>query len=414
VGELLFNEGDLGASLDAMQRKLVEEVTSAPAEHVLHVDEDAWAAALADRWAVDCPALRSAEMWQDEPKEVQVDVRYDHGRAVYDRSQPVMWPGFRVVVHIPFDGDHGVFELRPNQYSHNPPRAEVRGQDLVDVIEYPRETPVDIAARAQHLASTVEQWLGWARSQIGAYNASLEAEARSAIVHRRESITSHQAHIAATGLPVGPPGASDRTYIADAVVRRPAPVLPNLPESQSIPLEPVLANEVYEHILGVVRDQLVGMERSPKAYAGMGEEARRTVLVDALNTHYRGKAAAEAFNFHGKTDILIRHDNQNLFIAECKYWSGAKGFTDTVDQLFGYRAWRDTKLAIVMFVREPDLTALIDKARDALAAHPQFIEWDETPQELELRAVMSWPGDERRRATLTVYLSSTPQVSGKS
>ena len=47
------------------------------------------------------------------------------------------------------------------------------------------------------------------------------------------------------------------------------------------------------------------------------------MLVDALNTHYRGKATAEAFNFHGKTDILIRHDNQNLFIAECKYWSGA-------------------------------------------------------------------------------------------
>ena len=106
----------------------------------------------------------------------------------------------------------------------------------------------------------------------------------------------------------------------------------------------------------------------------------------------------------GCADLHLRSPPESL----------TKGFTDTVDQLFGYRAWRDTKLAIVMFVREPDLTALIDKARDALAAHPQFIEWGETPQELELRAVVSWPGDERRRATLTVYLSSTPQFSGKS
>jgi hypothetical protein len=28
------------------------------------------------------------------------------------------------------------------------------------------------------------------------------------------------------------------------------------------------------------------------------------------------------------------------------------GFIDTIDQVFGYTAWRDTKLAIVMIVRE--------------------------------------------------------------
>ncbi len=76
------------------------------------------------------------------------------------------------------------------------------------------------------------------------------------------------------------------------------------------------------------------MEQSPGTYAQMGEEDRRQTIVATLNTHYAGRAAAEAFNVAGKTDILIRHDGRNLFICECKFWEGPAGFTETIDQLF--------------------------------------------------------------------------------
>ena len=140
----------------------------------------------------------------------------------------------------------------------------------------------------------------------------------------------------------------------------------------------------------------------------MGEEALRTVLLDALNTHYRGQGTAEAFNVAGKTDILIRHEGNNLFIGECKFWSGVKGFVAAIDQLFGYTAWRDTKLALIMFVRERDLTAIIDKAREAIAEHDQFVAWRGSANETELRAVMSWPTDDRRHADLNVFFVPTP------
>ena len=158
-------------------------------------------------------------------------------------------------------------------------------------------------------------------------------------------------------------------------MRRPAPVLQTTPAAEPSRVEPVLADEVFEHILEVIRLQAVGIERSPQTCAGMGEEALRTVVLDALNTHYRGQGTAEAFNVAGKTDILIRHEGNNLFIGECKFWSGVKGFVAAIDQLFGYTAWRDTKLALIMFVRERDLTAIIDKAREALAEHDQFVAW---------------------------------------
>jgi len=59
------------------------------------------------------------------------------------------------------------------------------------------------------------------------------------------------------------------------------------------------------------------MEQSPRTYAGMGEEDRRRVILDALNTHHHGTATAEAFNFGGKTDIRIAHDGRKAASRCC-------------------------------------------------------------------------------------------------
>lgn len=388
---------------------MVQEVERTPEEHVLQVDKDAWAQALSERWSVDAPELRPDDAWMDPPQDVQVDVSWDHfRRAIMDPSRPTYVPGHRTVVHIPFSGDKTIFSLQPSTFTLNPPRADVGDGELRLVIEYPSDTPADIKGETNGLVTAVNAYLGYARNDIAQFNAGLDARARAAIQDRRRRVEHHRAHIAETGLPVGPPGERSKTYIAEALVRLPAPVLPQTPNSEPIQLEPVLGDEVFEHILGVLRIQAVGIERSPKTYAGMDEEALRTVLLDALNTHYRGQGTAEAFNVTGKTDILVRHEGRNLFIGECKFWSGVKGFLAAVDQLFSYAAWRDTKLALIMFVRERDLTAIVEKAGDALAGHERFVEWRNAANETELRAVMSWPGDERRHADLNIFFVPTP------
>jgi hypothetical protein len=165
---------------------------------------------------------------------------------------------------------------------------------------------------------------------------------------------------------------------------------------------------VYEDVLGILRSACLSMERSPGTYAGMGEEDRRQVLLIPLNAQYRGQASAEAFNVAGKTDILLKWEGQNLCIAECKIWRGVKSFTDAVDQLFSYAAWRDTKLAVVMFVGEKNLSDIIVKARDALADHAQFESLGDADNEQELRATMRWPGDDRRHAQLNVFFVHIP------
>lgn len=410
--DLLFFSGDLRATLEHHGQGLVSEVDAAPEDHVLQADEEEWARALAERYSVEAPELLADDAWMDPPKDVQVDVSWDHfNRAIMDPSQPAYVPGHRTVVHIPFTGDKSVFSLQASTRSLSPPRADVANGELRLVVEYPSDSPKDIKAETAGLVAQVNQGLVWARADIDQYNRGLEGKARAAIQNRRQRVERHREHLATTGLPVGPPGERSKTYIAEALVRRPAPVLARTPSSQPIKLEPVLADKVFEHILEVIRLKAVGIERSPKTYAGMDEEALRTDLLDALNTHYRGQGTAEAFNVNGKTDILVRHEGNNLFIGECKFWSGAKGFVETIDQLYGYTAWRDTKLAVIMFVRERDLTTIIERGREALDRHDQFVSWGEAANETELRAVVSWPGDERRHADLNVFFVPTPANS---
>ena len=53
-----------------------------------------------------------------------------------------------------------------------------------------------------------------------------------------------------------------------------------------------------------------------------------------LNGHY--DATGETFNAEGKTDILIRTDGRNVFIAKCKFWKGQKALHVAIDQMLGY------------------------------------------------------------------------------
>lgn len=100
--------------------------------------------------------------------------------------------------------------------------------------------------------------------------------------------------------------------------------------------EPALLEAEYQHILKVITDMTLVMERSRKTFAKLDEEELRDFYLVALNGHYEGTATGETFNAEGKTDILIRHDNRNVFIAECKFWSGSKGCHEALDQLLGY------------------------------------------------------------------------------
>lgn len=155
-----------------------------------------------------------------------------------------------------------------------------------------------------------------------------------------------------------------RTRVNPAGDRRPRPFAD----------EAVLEGKIYEQVLDTLATVCRGFERIPEMFARLHDEERvRDVLLVVLNTNYEGQAGAEVFNFAGKTDLLIRWVERNVFIGECKFWTGQKGLRDAVDQLQSYHSWRDGKAALLLFKDRTDGTQTIEKARQALRDHTTFL-----------------------------------------
>ena len=164
----------------------------------------------------------------------------------------------------------------------------------------------------------------------------------------------------------------------------------------------------YAHILSIISNMVFVMEQSPQAFRGMGEENLRQHFLVQLNGHYEGQATGETFNYEGKTDILIRDKGKNIFIAECKFWTGPSGLTNAVDQLLSYTSWRDTKTALLIFNRDRKMTTVLEKIPDVMKNHSNFKK--ELPYESEtgFRCILGHRDDLNREITLTILAFDVP------
>jgi hypothetical protein len=231
---------------------------------------------------------------------------------------------------------------------------------------------------------------------------------------RRERILADREHLGGLGIPVRKRGDAPTTFAAPGVQRRASPAPTASRVTPQPPLEPTLVDDLYLHIISLVSSMAGGMERAPGDYATWGEEQLRDALLVLLNTHYEGSATGETFNSSGKTDILVHVEDRNVFIGECKWWSGPAAFAEVgrdnpsaLDQLLAYTTWRDAKLALVLFVKNKDMARVLATARDALGAHPAFEEWVDAP-EGELRCRVRLPGDTQRGADLAAIFVHLP------
>ncbi len=107
-------------------------------------------------------------------------------------------------------------------------------------------------------------------------------------------------------------------------------------------------------------------------FASLAEEAIRNHFFLQLNGHYEGGATGETFNASGKTDILIRVNDRNIFIAKCKFWRGKEDFNESVDQLLSYLSWRDTKCSLLVFNKTRNSSAIREKMHEIMEARPEY------------------------------------------
>lgn len=160
------------------------------------------------------------------------------------------------------------------------------------------------------------------------------------------------------------------------------------------------------------------LKRRPRSAGPLihDEETIRDWLMFNLSTNYEAPDGSELFiggeveNGNGKTDILVRHQNRNVFIAECKFWGGPKKFDKAISQLLSYTTWRDTKAAIILFITNKNATAVTDSAGARLAAHAACKEAPVSAEPYERRDYRFTSPDDNQRV---ISLALLPVVVRK-
>jgi len=406
----LFAGPDWFSVSENQKRRMIAEIQSLPEHQVLNAAVDDLCTYLVSKYRVDVPVLDEGAIHIDR-EDVRVDVSRDPMRVFMDRSQPFYVSGTTIEITIPFTGEGEAFKIQPTTSWTNPPRARIDRQALRMSI-----TGVDlngdrVRGQIQGALDQIKTSLDRLRLDAAGLNSQLESEARTHVERRRQKFLVDQNLVASLGFPLKRRDDAPQTYRAPEVRRRVQLKPPAVTTAPYRP-EPTLDMVEYEHILSVMTNMALVMERSPLAFSSMGEEDLRTHFLMQLNGHYEGQATGETFNFGGKTDILIRSDGKNIFIAECKYWSGPKRLSETVDQLLGYASWRDTKVAVVVFNRQKNFSHVLDAIPPAMTTHPNFKREQPRPSETSFRYVLAQRDDPNREMTVTVMAFDVPQPDG--
>jgi hypothetical protein len=321
------------------------------------------------------------------------------------------------VLYVPYSGNRQAFDNRPNRTPVNMVEGLVTDHEVVLSVVVDPATPATVVE--QRLLAQEQYLAEWVK-EVNRDVATLEQRIRSVTTRqlqgRLDVIKKRDDMAAAFSIPVREVE-SERAL--DVPVKRTAVVLKAAPASGAFgEREWRLDKTVYERMIQTITKFGHALERRPRSAAPLihDEETIRDWLMFNLSTNYEAPDGSELFiggeieNGNGKTDILVRYQNRNVFIAECKFWDGPKKFDEAIDQLLSYTTWRDTKAAIILFITNKDAIAAIDSAGARLTAHAACKEALVSAEPYERRDYRFTSPDDNQRA---VSLALLPVVVRK-
>jgi len=392
--------------MDNNEQKMYAEIDAYNSNRLLNTSTEDLAKYFIDKFSIEPIKILEENICVDQ-KETKIDATLHPESFFFHDDGPHFVTGTAVILEIPFTGDAELFKCRPSTFNFNPPVADIRGNSLIITISTFKHEPEIIRNELKRQINSINEYVEWINRDLAPWNFALPSKAKARIENRKAKLLKDQGLVSALGFPIKRRNDAIVTYAVPQVRRKIEPKMPNAGTTPYIP-EPILVMEEYEYILSIIKMTARMLERSPHAFKGMNEEHLRDQFLVPLNSHYEGQASGETFNFNGKTDIIIQAEGKAIFIAECKIWRGQKAFSEAIDQLLGYTTWRDTKLSLIIFNRNKDLSNVIEKIPETVKVHSNFKRELQYADETGFRYVFAHRDDANRELILTILVFEVP------
>ncbi len=383
---LLFNEVKLDKILAQRKKEILTTIEKCSGESILGAEADDICENLMDKYCPNAPILKNEKICISRFGEKDIDLNKDYESNYGVVRAPNIVKGTCIEFAVPFEGDSWMFRcelpystIRQMKTTTNhtrfvrPPYGAISTENNELRFMYSRiDHDSDAIKRDfdQDLKK-VQEYLEFLKSDTSKFNDEMIMLARDAIERRKDKLLADEGMIKSFEYPMKKYHKALETYEVP-LKRKVVAIEKPTAKTETNAIEPNLGLKIYDEIIKIVSNMALVIERNPKAFQNLSEEDIRTFILMFLNGYYEGNATGETFNFEGKTDIMIRVEGRNVFIAECKFWSGPEGLIATINQLQRYTSSRDTKTAIIFFNHNKNLSAVADKIPDVVRSHPNF------------------------------------------
>jgi len=411
MSETIFSGPPLSDKIANIHLEITKTIDGLERDYLLKVSESDLINTLKEKYSRS-PIVLKKEEWTSEFRDIDI-LKSDYPGQFFLRDDlPQYVKGTEILVSIPFDGDSELFLYRGSTFTDPPPEGKVTDDKLFLSIEFlslssKEEKDSDEVTRL--LDSTmfeIERNIKWVNKDVSNFNNDLPRFIQDNIQNRKEKIQRDERIVAALNIPLKR-SEIGKTFEIPAIKQKISIKLPEVGKEKFEP-EPTISDENYTNILKIIQNMIVTMERSPSTFSKLSEEELRGFILVYLNGIFEGSATGETFNEYGKTDILIRHNGKNIFIAECKFWDGEKSFLSAINQLLSYASWRDTKTAIIIFNKTKGFSDVLKKIEIAVPKHRNYKKLLQKESASNLKFLFHHNDDKNKELYLSILAFEIP------
>jgi len=216
---LLFSRVSIFDVLNHQQERMKIDVNQLDPAVIDRSSEEYLVHDLTARFKLEIPVLEDDKAYISH-REVDVDVSHDPMRMIYDRNQPFYIKGTEITVKIPFKGASDLFQVRPQTFNLNPPRGEIRANEVHLVQVRTDNNAAAVKAEYERSVQDIKQHLSWLEGSIADFNSKIGQQVQALLTQRRHTLKSAAEMVASIGLPV-----EQKMKIQDPVIQRRARAL---------------------------------------------------------------------------------------------------------------------------------------------------------------------------------------------
>jgi len=391
MNNIPFNKGNLSYAFQKIKEEIVERV--AKIDDIGESD--------IDRIKADLLTSNSLSTFDLHREGISIE----HTEINRDR------PGSNAIqttFFVPITGDINLLQYNPSTYRLSKNYMSIHNGGIICTYTSSSDYPETIQSMFEKDLEDLQFNIEGLNKDISAFNSHLADFIYSQLKVRVAQVGKNKQFVESFKYPLKSDLTAKRLY--EVPVRRKQFDISKLSSDKPKNQEYFLSEGGYDSIIDTIHNMTLVFERSPNAFQDMEEETLRFLLLVPLNGLFPGAATGETFNYEGKTDILIRHKDKNIFIAECKFWVGEKGLLDAIDQILGYLSWRDTKTAIILFNKNKNLTSVLSQIPVIVQKHSCFdrqLAWSK--YETASRYQFHHRGDGNRKLLLSILVFDVPQ-----